>query len=361
MPDVCKRYWKLLLPGLILLIAGSALACAALARPGLPAAPQPVGQDFHPTLTALPACFQLPQKLDWQHLSRSNLAHYGLPVPPTSLADLGQWVLLVKNLKHRSCTISLQALSRIHPVQQREENQLAQNCPPGQNCQNPTWAGGIADQHSFAHVQATWRLPCVRGDVKSSSTSAWVGLGGVESHATLVQAGVDTDVDARGAVTYDAWAEVYTPASATTLFHDSQAHLLFSQGLHCGDVMYVQVTSESHGSVDAAYPDTFFLGNLTTGEYQYYTPSWQSSDGSTAEWIVEQPTFVSGQTQRLKPLSNFGTLTFAFCLAYVAEQGFLSVDALPLQLVRIQGRNLPLATPARTAPAAITVQWQRAE
>lgn len=187
-----------------------------------------------------------------------------------------------------------------------------------------------------------------------------LGLGGVESNATLVQAGVDADVDARGAVTYNAWAEAYTPASATTLFHDSQVDLLFSQGLHCGDVMYMQVTSESNGSIDAVYPDTFFLGNLTTGEYQYYNPSWQRSDGSTAEWIVEQPAFVNGQTLSLKPLSHFGTLTFAFCLAYVDRQGFLSDDALPLLLVSMKGRTMPLATPAHTVPAAITVEWRRA-
>ena len=358
MPRFSARRWRPILLCLALLIAGSAAGLAFALHQGTSSPLRPFTQT-QPTPTAPPACFPLPQQVDWQHLSVQDLAKYGLPHPPTSFTDLTQWLLLLQHLKHRSCTFSIHPLTRIHPAGQGSMGQQEQRCPPGRACQNPTWAGGIADQRSYQEVEATWNVPCLGQEVKRSSSSAWVGLGGVASNATMVQAGVDTDVSAEGQITYYAWAEAYTPASATTLFHDSQAELIFSQGFHCGDLMYVQVSSDGNGKLDPAYPNTFFVGNLTTGEYQYSNPSWLASDGSTAEWIVEQPTFVDGQAFTLKPLTNFGTLTFAFCLASVEKQGFLTDDVLPLQLVSMKGTTLPLATPAKTSLASIAVQWMR--
>lgn len=352
------RRWKRILPALVLLIAGSSLGLAFALHPWTSSTPR-LSPQVRATPTSPPACVQLPQQLDWQHLSKRDFAKYGLPQPPTSLTDLSQWVVLMHHLKRRSCTLSLHPPIKIHATAQSQGGQQAQSCPTSRNCENPTWAGGIASEHAYRLVQATWTLPCLQQGVKKSSSSAWVGLGGVESSAALVQAGIDNDVDAEGQVVYTAWAESYTPPSATSPFHDDQADLIFSQGLHCGDRIYVQVSSDVSGKVDRDYPDTFFVGNMTTGEYQYYNPSWRPSDGSTAEWIVEQPTFVSSQGLSLKPLANFGTLTFAFCLAYGEDQGLQADDNLPLHLVSLKGRRQLLAIPEAPSPATIAVQWVR--
>lgn len=308
------------------------------------------------TGTVLPNCFQPPAKLDLLHATAQDLVRYGLPPRPFSLSALPEWLLLVKQFKHRSCQITFPTSGKIHGPARASTS--TSSCPSGA-CQNPTWAGAQAQGQGYEQVQASWTVPCISRKEHDTSSSAWVGLGGVEASAPLVQTGIDSDVDPQGEVIYQAWAETYIAPSATHLYRDYQVLFDFTQGLDCGDRIYAAVSSDSSGRFDAAYPGIYILGNLTTGEYAYDNPDWPATDGSSVEWIVEQPTFMAGQSVRFKPLTDFGTLTFTLCLAYRADQGLQFADALPLQLVNMQGSSLPLATPTRAAPASLTVQWLR--
>src|SRR4051794_9516757 len=97
--------------------------------------------------------------------------------------------------------------------------------------QSNNWSGynqgALEKGHLFTSVTGTWTVPTATqakaGEAESSAT--WVGIGGgfletscAVTDETLVQAGTEQDVDARGKASYSAWYElVPVPSTAVSL------------------------------------------------------------------------------------------------------------------------------------------------
>ena len=310
-----------------------------------------------PEGTALAACLQPPANIDWTHISSRDLARYGLPPRPFSAEALPQWLALLRKFKRRSCSVSLPTSGKRHGT---VASMLStEDCTQGA-CPSPTWAGAIATGGKrYQQVQATWTLPAIHDSTKDTSSSAWIGLGGVLPGDPLVQAGIDNDVDVQGQVIYEAWAEAYLPATSSVPFQDNQILLNFAEGLHPNDQIYVDVLSDLTGSFDSEYPDSYFIGNVTTGEYANYNPSWPAAKGTSAEWIVEQPTFAQGQQISFKPLTSFGTISFGLSSVDTLHDGWQLAGLLPLQMATIHTQTTQLATAKVKDIATIEVQWLR--
>ena len=105
---------------------------------------------------------------------------------------------------------------------------------------------------------------------------------------TLEQIGTDSDIS-KGVPTYYAWYE----------FYPSQMHSISSITVKPGDVINAEV-SYSGTTFRVTITDTTTGGSYTT------TGTVSSAQRSSAEWIAEAPTSMSG----VLPLANFGTAKF---------------------------------------------------
>jgi hypothetical protein len=150
-----------------------------------------------------------------------------------------------------------------------------------------TTAGGVS------RVAANWVVPAVSSTV-SGYSSAWVGIDGWSS-STVEQIGTDSDY-LNGHAQYYGWYEMY-PAAPVNL----------SLAIRPGDTI--------SASVSYSGPNQFVLSitDVTTGGSFSTTQTLAQAQRSSAEWVQEAPSSVSG----VLPLANFGTISFSGATATV--------------------------------------------
>lgn len=161
------------------------------------------------------------------------------------------------------------------------------------------WAGAVLDGTNFQKVTGTFAVPTPQLPEGASqdteyAASAWVGIDGSSCQSTILQVGLDFNIKGR-TVTYDAWFEWYP----------DYAYNFVNFDIHAGDIIRLTAASSSTTS------GSVLVENLTTGQSVAHTFSNESSPlcQENADWIVED--FVTGSS--LKPMANFGTVTFTNC------------------------------------------------
>lgn len=150
------------------------------------------------------------------------------------------------------------------------------------------WAGNFATgaAQTYQEVTVNFRVPTIAGPASQDGIAFWAGLGGVPQYGgkgstELIQAGITSYIDASDQQYNYAWYE-YVGANGT--IDPQRVH--FNQGLHAGDMIFVNVaTNYKTGE------DSFAFYNQGTGE----TPntvniSGPVPDGATGECIGEHST-----------------------------------------------------------------------
>ena len=189
----------------------------------------------------------------------------------------------------------------------------------------------------FHRVAGDWTVPTAtphkRGEAEYSST--WVGIGGgcidagcLLTDSTLIQAGTEQDVDAKGHASYSAWWELI-PAPGVTIT---------SLPVKAGDRVHFDISETVPGSEVWV----FTAKNLTTGGSWTMTVPY-SSTYATAEWIEETPVVLddSGNVS-VGPLPKLSTVHVDDAITNSARAGLKASEEI--QLVDFNGTVL--ATPS---------------
>jgi hypothetical protein len=152
----------------------------------------------------------------------------------------------------------------------------------------------------------------------------WVGIDGYGT-PTVEQVGVEATCS-EGSPTYQVWFESY-PGPSTNLP---------GVVLHEGDVVYLEVELVAPAAV------RYVATDRTTGATATTTEPSPGETGSTAECVLEDPTFAGGSTV---PLAQFDPVQFDACT--VNRQG---IGSLPHQRVVLTG----LAGEIRATPTGLS-------
>ena len=160
---------------------------------------------------------------------------------------------------------------------------------------NPQWAGYVvtAPHVAFTNATATWTQPAVRctHGATPALSAVWVGLGGYAS-TVLEQVGVSANCDAAGKAGYFAWFEL-VPDTAHTI----------DEKVAAGDTIAASVTRLKLNLVELR------IENRTRRWTFVRKITWDASESSSAEWIVEAPYSCVRFSCRPAPLANFGSVT----------------------------------------------------
>lgn len=156
--------------------------------------------------------------------------------------------------------------------------------------ESSNWSGynqGILEpgKSPFTQVSGTWTVPTARQHQAGQDeySSAWVGIGGgcldtscTATDNTLIQAGTEHDIDAKGNATYGTWWEIIPGPSLD---------ITSSVPVKPGDQVSVDIVETVPGLW------TITVKNLTTGKTWSQAVPYTSTHG-TAEWILETPLLI---------------------------------------------------------------------
>jgi hypothetical protein len=196
------------------------------------------------------------------------------------------------------------------------------------NYLNGAWSGGgTFSGGPYTGIIGTWTVPTVSkapqppsgpGSYDSShgisyDSSSWVGIDGFFVSNDVLQAGIEQYVDTSGKAHYVAWYEWFV-AGDTTPPYVYQTNITTSSSgqpfsVSPGDEIYVSVqyVGKTSGSI--------YIANNTTGLYFSITlapPSGASFNGSSVEWIMEDP---DGGEDTNTALAKFTPVAFTSCAA----------------------------------------------
>jgi hypothetical protein len=226
------------------------------------------------------------------------------------------------------------------------------------------WAGYAATAASgssarFRSVSARWVQPSVTCSGRAAYSGFWIGLGGFhQSSNALEQIGTEADCSSSGHGSYYAWYEL-VPKGPVRL----------KLTVHPGDSVSASVTVSGQRV-------TLALRDLST-RASYATRRRASAiDVSSAEWIAEAPSVCVGQSCRVLPLADFGSVPFSSAAATTTSGdkgpiGASSWSLTALELLDLDENFGPSgfahsATVATAAPtslassgSAFSVAWQQ--
>lgn len=205
------------------------------------------------------------------------------------------------------------------------------------------WSGAVLTSppsgSTFTSVSAEFTVPSPKAvGGKAGAASAWVGIDGDTYQNAILQTGVDFNVDASGAVSYDAWYEWY-PNPATDFSGIS---------FKAGDNVAISVVASSTTAGVAT------IHNLSNGQSVSTNMTAPSSSaalgGQNAEWILED--FESGGS--LVSFCNFGTVTFTDASAGLASGSSVGTDGATIMDIRQNNQVLTSASTPSSSEVTIT-------
>jgi len=175
------------------------------------------------------------------------------------------------------------------------------------------WAGyevqtsGSPQNDAVTLASGSWTVPAVtaspQGAGNMSICAVWVGIDGFHD-STVEQIGTKSTVTAFGMPVYSAWYEM-APANMVAIPQVA---------ISAGDSISATVQYDAPGA-----PGEFSMSitDNTTGlsSGPIVEPDSDSIDRSSAEWIVEAPTYANAEV----PLPTFGSVTFTGATATVAS------------------------------------------
>ncbi len=197
------------------------------------------------------------------------------------------------------------------------------------------WAGYVSSRGKFTEISGTWTIPDVHNNKHLKTDSAWVGIGGVNSH-DLIQAGTESTTGG-GKVSYSAWYELL-PDYAIPI----------DVAINSGDSVSVDISRQTKDQWKILFT------NNSTG--QNFEKSFQyTSTLSSAEWIEEMP---SNGNYDLIPLDNFRAVQFIN--AYTTRNGKrMSIGksgASAITMLSAKGKILATPTPLGSDSASFEVK-----
>jgi hypothetical protein len=149
--------------------------------------------------------------------------------------------------------------------------------------QSTNWSGYALEGGGFTGIQGTFNVPSLVPQVSQSDASEWVGIDGV-SNSDLIQAGVH-EIDVNGTPSTYAWWEVLPDVEQP-----------IAMPVNPGDSVTVQIKKTGAGRWSIVIADT------TSGLTYLHTVSGYTGPGTSAEWIVEAPSYG-------KNIANLGQYT----------------------------------------------------
>jgi len=191
--------------------------------------------------------------------------------------------------------------------------------------QSSNWGGynqGILEPgktSGFTQVSASWVVPAAtqhtRGEAEYSST--WVGIGGgcidtscTATDSTLIQAGSESDVDAKGNPSYSVWWEII-PAPGITI----------DTPVHAGDTVAVDIRQV----VPAVWTITVKVNGTTFTQTIPYP-----STLSTVEWIEETPVVIGTDGTGVAAMPDLTKTTFANAKVNNANANLIPAEEIDL-------------------------------
>ncbi|MCL6445729.1 MAG: hypothetical protein K6T83_20145 [Alicyclobacillus sp.] len=215
--------------------------------------------------------------------TNEELKQYGFPARPTNQEDLQAWENAMVHAKYFNQDLTFTSSDETADIQDYSSN----------------WSGKVDINDStkdFSDVHATWVVPSVSGTSSDNAEDVqWIGFGGYYSYSNgLLQCGLDQKQNSSGGFTNQLWLEIWP---YETMQYINGAYV------NSGDTLYVDMTY-SKGVFNG------YLEDETTGRVWRFSDSQPYVsiyyDGSTAEWIVERPSYSYGYN----PLADFGSVTF---------------------------------------------------
>lgn len=140
----------------------------------------------------------------------------------------------------------------------------------------------------FTQISARWTVPraSLHGKRKNEYSSTWIGIGGgcvdagcTQTDNTLIQAGTESDVNAKGRGIYSAWLELIPAPS-----------IVIHKRVSPGDLMSVDIRQMTPSPNEVW---TIKVRNITRG-WKFVQTVPYSSTLMTAEWITETPIVING-------------------------------------------------------------------
>lgn len=144
------------------------------------------------------------------------------------------------------------------------------------------WGGYVDVNWGYGKAYGQWNHPCIITPyTPNSSVGIWVGLDGDGNEGgsgNLVQEGTYANIDSSNHISNWAFIEDYP----------NDLHAVNAFPVNCGDHMYAYSWQENlNGS---PYKAHMYVQDLSSGHYYNAYNTSAFSNGSTAEWIVEQST-----------------------------------------------------------------------
>ena len=159
---------------------------------------------------------------------------------------------------------------------------------PAPDYTSSNWSGFVAASAKYTTISGTWQQPNPTGNGTNTMADAtWIGIGGVTT-SDLIQVGTDNTVSPSGTVSSSAFYEMLPNAAIN----------ISSINLSPGDTIQASINETSTNEWKITLSDT-------TSNQTFTLNVSYSSALSSAEWIEEDPSDVSGN---LLPFDNYGTL-----------------------------------------------------
>lgn len=222
------------------------------------------------------------------------------------------------------------------------------------NASSTNWAGYAVSSTSgqVTFVNASWVQPkIVSCPTRAQYAAFWVGIDGYSS-ASVEQTGTDSDCS-HGKAVYYAWYE----------FYPSPSHRISTVTISPGDVIYASVT---YSTTTAKF--TTLVKDTTTGKSFSATAAVASASRSSAEWIAEAPSSLTG----VLPLADFGTVGFGQDHTALSATGSATIGGttglmasftglVSISMINHTGRVTKAVTSApSTDNSSFTVTWKNA-
>ena len=192
------------------------------------------------------------------------------------------------------------------------------------------WAGYLLSLTGVTDVEGSWTVPAVPATSDDRASGTWIGIGGATT-GDLIQAG--TAQDSRdGRPQYVLWYE-----ALPDLPHRLQIDV------KPGDTV--------HLSIQQVGPDLWLIHgqDLSDGQVDSHVVHYHSAL-SSAEWIEEAPSSLSGEVE---PLADFGAVHFSSASARAGAQLLDLSQAIGISM-RDRGASLATVSPTTASSFDVT-------
>jgi hypothetical protein len=220
-----------------------------------------------------------------------------------------------------------------------------------------TWAGAAIDTGSWTSVIGYWVIPTVsrplepQGEEGGWHCSTWVGIDGynrVIVSDDVLQAGVDSRVDAAGNTSCFAWFEWFAPEEPGSPDYIWETEIT-NFPVAPGQQVYCSVQYTSNHTAG-----TLYFANEATGQHFSITlapPPGASFAGNTIEWILEAP----DGGEPISSVPRFTPVTFTSAIGCGPDDAFGNpADADTLNIEDPEGTVL---TSVETGTDTVTITF----